>query len=301
MLEIEIDEYRDREGMPKRIHRDPNKPYVYRRSEDLNDEQPKSDNVLGLVRARAKAIIIDVHGLRQNVPEVRIITGPKFDILIKLDENNEELNFTEELVKHVSQNKLMKMKNTRCISLPIQVKDGRFILDSGSGHDLISQRKAAMMNLKTRACDPVVFHTANGSTSTNKEVEIDVGTFDMAAQAYILDDTPSVTLGKRCMEGGYSCVWPSGQMPFLITRMGHRIDLRSHDNIPYIDLGTEDCSPGDCRMSSRIHEMFNSEDTGDDESGTIGGISSIRHRVHLDGSSGDEVLGHDHECSHRVK
>ena len=93
-------------------------------------------------------------------------------------------------------------------------KDRRFILDSGSGHDLISERKAERMNLKMRACDPIVFHTANGSTSTNKEAEIDLGTFDMTSQAYVLDDTPSVmSLGKRCMEEGCSFVWPSGKMP----------------------------------------------------------------------------------------
>ena len=61
------------------------------------------------------------------------------------------------------------------------------------------------MNLKMRACDPIVFLTANGSTSTNREAEIDLGTFDMTSQAYILQDTPSVKcLGERCMEEGYS-------------------------------------------------------------------------------------------------
>ena len=40
------------EGMPKRIHRDPNKPSVFRRIEDLLDDQSKSDSALGLVRAR---------------------------------------------------------------------------------------------------------------------------------------------------------------------------------------------------------------------------------------------------------
>ena len=72
------------------------------------------------------------------------------------------------------------------------------------------------MNLKMRACDPIVFHTANGSTAANKEAEIDLGTFDMTSQAYVLDDTPSVmSLGKRCMEEGYSFVWPSHRVRCL--------------------------------------------------------------------------------------
>jgi len=139
------------------------------------------------------------------VDEVRIIIGPKFDMLIKLDNDNEGLIFLEELVEHEAERSIKKSKNLMCISLPVQAKDRRFILDSGSGHDLISARKAERMNLKKRICDPIMFHTANGSTATQTEAEIDLGTFDVISQAYVLDDTPSVmSLGKRCMEEGYS-------------------------------------------------------------------------------------------------
>ena len=106
---------------------------------------------------------MDTHGFHQDVDEVRIIIGPKFDMIVKLDENIDELNIDEELVEHKAEGSLRKSKNLMCISLPVQAKDRRFILDSGSGHDLISTRKAERMNLKMRACDPIVFHTANGS------------------------------------------------------------------------------------------------------------------------------------------
>ena len=227
------------EGLPTRIYRDPNKPYVFRKIDDLIDDQSKSDNTLGSVRARARAIIMARCGFHRDVNEVRIIIGPKFDMLVKLDNDQEDLIFTEELVAHEVERSLKKSKNLMCISLPVQAKDRRFILDSGSGHDLISARKAERMNLKQRTCDPIMFHTANGSTATQTEAEIDLGTFDMTSQAYVLDDTPSVmSLGKRCMEEGYSFVWPSGQMPFMVTKNGERIDLTIHDNIPYVDLGT---------------------------------------------------------------
>ena len=86
--------------MPKRIYRDPNKPYVFRKIEDLIDDQSKSDSTLGQTRARAKAIIMDNTGFDRDVDEVRIIIGPKFDMLIKLDNDNEDLVFLEELVEH---------------------------------------------------------------------------------------------------------------------------------------------------------------------------------------------------------
>ena len=241
------------EGMPKRIYRDPNKPCVFRKIEDLTDDQSKSDSTLGQTRARAKAIIMSRTGFHRDVDEVRIFIGPKFDMLIKLDNDKEDLIFLEELVEHEAERSLKRSKNLMCISLPVQAKDRRFILDSGSGHDLISARKAERMNLKKRVCDPIMFHTANGSTATQTEAEIDLGTFDEISQAYVLDDTPSVmSLGKRCMEEGYSFVWPSGKMPFMITKNGERIDLTIHDNIPYIDLGTYECTPYECQQHRRF-------------------------------------------------
>ena len=290
------------EGMPKRIYRDPNKPYVFRKIDDLVDDQSKSDNILGLVRARARAIIMDNCGLHYGVDEVRIIIGPKFDMLVKLDNDYEDLIFTEELVEHEAERSLKKSKNLMCISLPVQAKDRRFILDSGSGHDLISARKAERMNLKKRTCDPIMFHTANGSTATQTEAEIDLGAFDMTSQAYVLDDTPSVmSLGKRCMEEGYSFVWPSGKMPFMITKNGERIDLTIHDNIPYIDLGTYECTPYECCQTSKIHELLGHPQDGFDNFDDIDEIGRPSRRVHLDGESGLEMLNEDQNDFQHVK
>ena len=153
-----------------------------------------------------------------------------------------------------------------------------------------------------RARDPIVFHTANGSTATNKEAEIDLGTFDMTSQAYVLDDTPSVmSLGKRCMEEGYSFVWPSGKMPFMITKFGSRIDLTMHDNIPYIDLDTVECSPHDCCLTSRIHELLEKDHASEDNFDDLDDVGRTSRRVHLDGASGFEVLNEDQDGSHHIK
>ena len=297
---IAIENYQ--EGLPKRIYHDPNKPYVFRKIDDLTDDQSKSDNILGSVRARARAIIMTRCGFHRGVDEVRIIIGPKFDMLVKLDNDHEDLVFTEELVVHEVGKSLKKSKNIMCISLPVQAKDRRFILDSGSGHDLISARKAERMNLKQRTCDPIMFHTANGSTATQTEAEIDLGTFDMTSHAYVLDDTPSVmSLGKRCMEEGYSFVWPSGKMPFMITKDGERIDLTIHDNIPYVDLGTYECTPYECHHASKINDLlvhaqddFNELDDTDD-------VGRPSRRIHLDGESGLETLNEGQNCSRYVK
>ena len=297
---IAIENYQ--EGLPKRIYRDPNKPYVFRKIDDLTDDQSKSDNILGSVRARARAIIMTRCGFHRDVDEVRIIIGPKFDMLVKLDNDHEDLVFTEELVAHEVEKSLKKSKNIMCISLPVQAKDRRFILDSGSGHDLISARKAERMNLKQRTCDPIMFHTANGSTATQTEAEIDLGTFDMTSHAYVLDDTPSVmSLGKRCMEEGYSFVWPSGKMHFMITKDGERIDLTIHDNIPYVDLGTYECTPYECHHASKIYDLLVNAQDDFNELDDIDDVGRPSRRIHLDGESGLETLNEGQNCSQYVK
>ena len=77
-------------------------------------------------------------------------------------------------------------------------------------------------------------------------------------------------------------------MPFMITKDGNRIDLTIHDNIPYIDLGTIECFPHDCCLSSRIHELL---EKGHDFKGDFDDFEVKRpsRRIHLDGESGFEV------------
>ena len=58
---------------------------------------------------------MDNRGLHCDVDEVRVIIGPKFDMLVKLDSDNEDLIFTEELVEHEAERSLKKSKNLMCI------------------------------------------------------------------------------------------------------------------------------------------------------------------------------------------
>ena len=82
-------------------------------------------------------------------------------------------------------------------------KDRSFIMDFGSGHDLISATRVDRMDLSTYESSRVNFHTANGITSTTTMVGLDFDTFNVPAKAHVLDDAPSVLpLGKRCMEQG---------------------------------------------------------------------------------------------------
>ena len=75
------------------------------------------------------------------------------------------------------------------------------------------------MDLTTYQDDAVNFHTANGVTVSISKVDLDFEAFEETANVHVLEDTPSViSMRKRCMDHGYSFVWPSGKDPYLLDK-----------------------------------------------------------------------------------
>ena len=216
--------------------------------EDLLEVGYKRQVSLNQVIARAKGMLMDMSDNMQNLREVRIILFSNTDTVtfyrITRDVHPEIIAF-QETTEQVRRTQCWACEpDVLCLTVPILERDRRFILDSGSGHDLISQKKAQRMELDTFACDEICFHTANGTTSTTTQATIDMGTFTKKPQAYVLQDSPSVmSLGKRCQDEGYSFIWPTARAPYLIAPNGRKIPLIVRDYIPYISLGAPECEP----------------------------------------------------------
>ena len=136
----------------------------------------------------------------------------------------------------------------------------RFIMDTGCGHDLISREKVNAMGLTTKeGPKSVSFMTANGVTSTSEMVDINVDELPMRSEAHVLESTPSVfSIGKRCMEQGYSFIWPANQLPYLIDQNANKIPLSVHDNIPYIKVNDDDgrCLPRPDGLATILHRIL---------------------------------------------
>ena len=65
-----------------------------------------------------------------------------------------------------------------------------------------------------KAVRPRSFHTANGMAITDKVARMTVNEFGEEVAPYILDSTPAVlSVGYRCMNQGYSFIWPKGGEP----------------------------------------------------------------------------------------
>ncbi|CAE7187272.1 unnamed protein product, partial [Symbiodinium sp. CCMP2456] len=135
----------------------------------------------------------------------------------------------------------------------------KFLMDTGCGHDLISQRKVEKHGLETLVSPEsgVSFQTANGVAATDLMSNFQTKSFAETINAYVLDDTPSVlSVGKRCMQQGYGFVWPPGKDPFMINPEGKRISLFVHGDIPYIRAGSQKSGPCEDEVASNIKSIF---------------------------------------------
>ena len=203
-------------------------------------------------------------------------------IKMELEDDNEPVRevFVQNYVQHV-EGRYGKRGNIMCITVPVEERDKRFIMDSGSGHDLITARKIDRMDLPTYDDTTVNFHTANGVTSSTKRSDIEFEVFDEPAQAHILEDTPLVlSMGKRCLDLGYSFIWPSGKSPYILDADGHIIEMTVKDYIPYVSIDQKKKKKKG--RSSRIEKILN---IISDECSTSEG----ENMMVIDGESGDEL------------
>ena len=155
----------------------------------------------------------------------------------------------------------------------------RFIMDAGCG---ISKKKARVMGLSIKeGPDSINFMTANGVTTTNEVAEINVGKLPMQTEAHVLDNTPAVfSVGKRCVEQGYSFIWPAGEIPFLIDYNANKIPLSVHDNIPYVKINDDNgrCLPRQDELASILQRILRGDKSREECTDEFGCVQTKRSR-----------------------
>ena len=79
---------------------------------------------------------------------------------------------------------------------------------------------------------------------TEDVANVYVKVLDESISPYILNNTPPVlTAGYRCMEMGYTFIWPTGHNPFFIRPDGMIVHLTVENYIPYPIPGSSHCKP----------------------------------------------------------
>ena len=121
----------------------------------------------------------------------------------------------------------------------------QWIMDTGCGSDLASKFKVEDHKMRReKANTPIQLQTANGNTDGVEAPATNIGEFDESIEPYILPDTPSVlSIGRRCVHGGYHVVWLAGKHPYLVTPSRKLVALAVEDDTPYHISGDPRCQP----------------------------------------------------------
>ena len=110
------------------------------------------------------------------------------------------------------------------------------IADTGSEEDLISNSDLEV-HFKERAkqipSNAVSLITANGPVEADSKHEVHVEALDQPLQFVLLPNTPAVcSVGKKCMEQGFSFFWPKGEAPHFICPDGRKVQCQLRGNVP---------------------------------------------------------------------
>ena len=113
----------------------------------------------------------------------------------------------------------------------------RWLIDTGSAFDLVGQHDVPDWNLELAEMteDMIELSTANGRMNVDKEVLMQVGPLKRHIKPLLLSNTPPVlSVGKRCMEEGFSFHWPANEAPYLVGPNGKRHQLEIDNLVPYL-------------------------------------------------------------------
>ena len=166
--------------------------------------------------------------------ETKVIVGNGVHMNVKWKSDR----IIEDMVKTTAK-RLSRVEGT-CVAANTSGKSVRFIMDTGCGYDLSSQRKVKELGLETYLDnDGMTFMTANGLTDSNEITVMDHENLGQC-KLHVLNQTPAVlSVGSRCTKEGYSFVWPDGEemKPVMIGNEGTCTFLEVDGDIPYLIPG----------------------------------------------------------------
>ena len=123
-------------------------------------------------------------------------------------------------------------------SFCMSAKDIRWIIDSGSGFDLISSSSLTDADKIEPIKNPLTMATANGITSVNKEWKGQISGIGDKITAAVLENSPCnvLSLGKLVMDRGYSFHWTQGKDPVLKDEKGKTVLLEVQRYVPVLPV-----------------------------------------------------------------
>ena len=131
-------------------------------------------------------------------------------------------------------------------SAPGHERSIRWLADTGCPIDLVglNELRAGEQSLVKKTGRTHALQTANGTASTLGSIAADMQDIDEVIDAHVVQNTPSlISIGKRCMEQGYTFTWPAGELPVLQGPGSKEIVLDVLNNVPYLPASRCNFSP----------------------------------------------------------
>ena len=93
----------------------------------------------------------------------------------------------------------------------------QWVVGTGSGHDLVPQQLISASSVPLSPVNTAVsLSTANGVAPVEFMAQIHVHALSSVSKALVLPSTPMVlSVGRRCMEEGYSFIWKANSNPYM--------------------------------------------------------------------------------------
>ena len=117
-----------------------------------------------------------------------------------------------------------------------QLDNASFIIDSGSGHHIVSNRHLPDKVRHERTYQlwgPPLLATANGVIRPDRGIQISIEDLNITTQALVLDNSPAVlSLGRLCQVSGFTFTWEPGSRPVLTDPLGFTTELAVKELCP---------------------------------------------------------------------
>ena len=145
----------------------------------------------------------------------------------------------------------------------------KWIIDSGAGLHIVSRKDLSQLGgaeIK-QAAKPLNLQTAGGKVRADKAAVVEVERLGKKTEVIVLDDCPSVlSLGRMCMEEGYSFHWDAFGRPCLVSPPGCTTELEVENFVPMLPIASV---PGDMGTGVTLSSNTRS-DAGSGETPTDG-------------------------------
>ena len=140
-------------------------------------------------------------------------------------------------------------------------REGRFswLVDSGSEQDLLSRKvmDAAGAENPRRAPHTISLITANGSTEASEVADVQMKQLLEPCTPYLLDECPAVlSVGIKCLDQGYSFVWPANGVPILVRPDEKIVQLRVDGHVPVLDSDCKVFGKGKFKKDKPLKKLF---------------------------------------------